>query len=306
MSFSFSTKNELCRTLPERNCCSIAECYGILLYCNTFNAREIRIKTGNVNLGQRFIALFARAFNITFDACPDLKKAGNRTYLINASEKLARIFETYGFTKDTLVAHHVNLGVLEEDCCRRSFIRGAFLAGGTITDPIKSYHLELVTDHYSVSREMYSLLLEMDFSPKDTSHSGNYITYFKQSSAIEDFLTLIGAPLASMEVMTARIEKEIRNAVNRKVNCDTANVTKTVDASAAQIDVIRIIETAGAFEALPEKLRQTAELRLNNPELSIKELAEISTPPVTKSCLNHRLRKLSELASQYLQAQPTS
>ena len=301
MSFSFSTKNELCRALPERSCCCMAECYGVLLYCNTFSAREIRIKTGNADLGQRLKALFDRAFGIAFDAYPSLAlnsdRAGKHTYLINSPEKLAHIFETYGFMKETLVAHHVNLGVLEEDCCRRSFIRGAFLAGGTITDPLKSYHLELVTDHYNVSREIFSLLLEMDFSPKDTSHNGNYITYFKQSSAIEDFLTLIGAPLAAMEVMTARIEKEIRNAVNRKVNCDTANVTKTVDASAAQIDAIMMIEAAGAFETLPEKLRQTAELRLNNPELSIKELADISTPPVTKSCLNHRLRKLSELAA---------
>ena len=287
--------------MPERSCCCKAESYGILLYCNTFNAREIRIKTGNADLGQRLTVLFDRAFGIAFDAYPsstlNSDRAGKHTYLINSPEKLAQIFETYGFMKETLVAHHVNLGVLEEDCCRRSFIRGAFLAGGTITDPLKSYHLELVTDHYNVSREIFSLLLEMDFSPKDTSHSGNYITYFKQSSAIEDFLTLIGAPLAAMEVMTARIEKELRNAVNRKVNCDTANVTKTVDASAAQIDAIMIIEAAGAFETLPEKLRQTAELRLNNPELSIKELADISTPPVTKSCLNHRLRKLSELAA---------
>jgi DNA-binding protein WhiA len=190
----------------------------------------------------------------------------------------------------------VNLGVLEEDCCRRSFIRGAFLTGGAITDPAKSYHLELVTDHYNVSREMYSLLLEIGFFPKETSRGGNYITYFKQSSAIEDFLTLIGAPLHAMEIMSAKIEKDMRNSVNRKVNCDTANVTKTVDAAASQIEAIGRIKAAGAFAALPEKLKQTAVLRQQNPELSIKELADISTPPVTKSCLNHRLRKLVEMS----------
>jgi len=155
-----------------------------------------------------------------------------------------------------------------------------------------------VTDHYNVSRETFSLLLEMGFSPKETARGGNYIIYFKLSSAIEDFLTLIGAPLHAMKLMSAKIEKDVRNSVNRKVNCDTANVSKTVDASAAQLAAIRKIEAAGALDTLPERLRQTAGLRIDNPELSIKELADISTPPVTKSCLNHRLRKLMEISKK--------
>ena len=245
-------------------------------------------------LGQRLTERFYSAFSISFDILPDEGKTGRQLYLINESYKLGRIFEAYGFSPDNLIAHHVNLGVLEEECCRRSFIRGAFLTGGAITDPAKSYHLELVTDHYNVSREMYALLLEMGFSPKETSRGGNYITYFKQSTAIEDFLTIIGAPIHAMKLMEAKIEKDMRNSINRKVNCDTANATKIIDASAAHIDAITKIETAGAMDALPEKLRQTALLRMQNPELSIKELAEVSTPPVTKSCINHRLRKLVE------------
>ena len=296
MSFSFDTKTELCRTSQDSKCCTVAECYGILLFCNTFNAREIRVITGNQRFGQRLTEQFYRAFSITFDVLPEAGKTGKQAHVITAPDKLALIFDAYGASAESLLAHHVNFGVLEEECCRRSFIRGAFLAGGAITDPAKSYHLELVTDHYNVSRETYSLLLDLGFSPKETSRSGNYIIYFKQSSAIEDCLTLIGAPLHAMEVMSAKIEKDMRNTVNRKVNCDTANVTKTVDAAAAQIEAIRKIEIAGTLEALPEKLRQTAELRMKNPELSIKELAEISTPPVTKSCLNHRLRKLVELS----------
>jgi len=268
----------------------------MLLYCNTFSAREIRIVTGNESFGQRLIGMFSRAFSIEFDVVREAGKTGKQAYIINDPGKLGMILETYGFSPVSLLAHHVNLGVLEEECCRRSFIRGAFLTGGTITDPVKSYHVELVTDHFNVNREMYSLLLEMGLSPKEISRGGNYSNYIKQSSGIEDFLTMIGAPLHAMELMSAKIEKDMRNSVNRKVNCDTANVTKTVDASATQIEAIRKIENAGAFEALPEKLRQTAELRLSNPELSIKELAEISVPPVTKSCLNHRLRKLVELS----------
>ena len=178
----------------------------------------------------------------------------------------------------------------------KKFCPGSVLAGGAVTDPLKSYHIELVTDHYNVSREIYSLLLDMGFSPKETARGGNYVTYFKQSSAIEDFLTMIGAPIHAMKLMSAKIEKDMRNSVNRKVNCDTANVTKTIDASAAQIDAIRKIEKSGTLNNLPERLRQTAFLRLQNPHLSIKDLAELSIPPVTKSCLNHRLRKLIGLS----------
>jgi len=272
----------------------------MLLYGNTFSAREIRIITGNHNLGARLIERFSSAFSISFDILPEPGDAGKQAYIISDPDKLDLVFRTYGYSPESLLAHHVNLGVLEEDCCRRSFIRGAFLTGGAITDPEKSYHLELVTDHYKVIRETFSLLLDMGFSPKETSRGGNYIAYFKQSAAIEDFLTLIGAPLHAMKLMSAKIEKDMRNTVNRKVNCDTANVTKTVDASAAQIRAIGRIKAAGAYEALPDKLKQTADLRLENPELSIKELADISTPPVTKSCLNHRLRKLAEISGAIL------
>ena len=296
MSFSYETKAELCRAANDGKCCAVAECYGMLLYGNTFSAREIRIITGNQMLGGRLTEFFSLAFSVSFDILPKSGIKGKQAYVINDPEKLNRVFETYGASPESLLAHHVNLGVIEEECCRRSFIRGAFLTGGAITDPVKSYHLELVTDHYNVSRETYSLMLDMGFTPKETARGGNYITYFKQSSAIEDFLALIGAPLHAMELMSAKIEKDMRNSVNRKVNCDTANVTRTVDAAAAQIEAIKAIERAGALEALPEKLKQTAGLRLKNPELSIKDLAEISTPPVTKSCLNHRLRKLVELS----------
>jgi len=269
----------------------------MLLFGNTFSAREIRIITGNRKLGSRLAELFSSAFSVSFDILPAEGKSGKQAYIINDPHKLRTVFEAYGFSPGSLLAHHVNLGVIEEECCQRSFMRGAFLTGGAITDPEKRYHLELVTDHFNVSRETYSLLLDMGFSPKETTRGGNYITYFKQSSAIEDFLTLIGAPVHAMELMSAKIEKDMRNSVNRKVNCDTANVAKTVDASVAYIGAIRRIIAAGAFEALPEKLKQTAHLRLQNPELSIKELADISSPPVTKSCLNHRLRKLVEISS---------
>ena len=296
MSFSYETKEELCKVPLDCEFCAVAECYGMLLYCHTFSAREIRVITGNQSLGRRLTEQFSCAFSLSFDVLPDPSKAGKLSYIIKDPEKLNRVYEVYGFSPDNLLAHHVNLGVLEEDCCRRSFMRGAFLTGGAITNPAKSYHLELVTNHYSVSRQTYSLLLEMGFMPKETSRGSNYITYFKHSSSIEDFLTMIGAPLHAMELMSEKIVKDMRNSVNRLVNCDTANVTKIIDAAAAQIEAIRRIEASGAFDTMPEKLKQTAFLRLDNPEMSIKELADMSIPPVTKSCLSHRLRKIIEIS----------
>jgi len=295
-SYSYKTKIEICRQDSAKECCAIAECYGMLLFGNTFSMREIRIVTGNATLGKRIVSVFMLAFNTSFDIMPDEDEAGKQVYSITDSVKIDRIFDVYGFSKEKMIAHNVNLGVLEDDCCRTSFVRGAFLTGGAVTDPEKSYHLELVTAHYNVSRQTYSLLLDLSFSPKETSRGGNYIIYFKQSSAIEDFLTLIGAPIHAMQLMSAKIEKDMRNTVNRKVNCDTANVSKTVDAAAMQINAIEKIKKFGAFETLPERLRQAAELRLENPEFSMKELAETSTPPVTKSCMNHRMRKLTQIS----------
>lgn len=297
MSFSYRTKAELCKEPMNRKCCAVAECYGLLLYCNTFSMREIRIITESHQFAQRLTKLFKKAFNLSFDIVPpETEKAGKQTLVISDLEKLRIVYEAFGFVGEKMVAHHLNLGVLEDECCRPSFVRGAFLAGGSITDPSKRYHLELVTDHYSVSREMFSLLLEMGFEPKETARKGNYINYFKQSTAIEEFLTTVGAPLAAMELMSTKIEKDMRNSVNRKVNCDTANVSKMVDAAQQQIEAIMRLDAKNGVESLPDKLRETAAVRIENPELSLTELAEMMS--LTKSCLNHRLRKLVELGSK--------
>ncbi len=297
MSFSSSVKEEICREITNRKCCSVAMCYGILLYCNTFSSKEIRIITESREFAGALPRLFRRAFGITFDVLPDASEhRGKVTFAMNDPEKLARVFDTYGYGGSSLVAHHINLSVLEEDCCRVSFIKGSFLAGGSVTDPMKRYHLELVTDHYNVSREIFPMLLDMGFEPKSTSRGGNYIVYFKQSEAIADMLTTLGAPVSAMNVMSAKIEKEMTNSVNRKVNCDTANVLKSVDAAQRQLEAIRKIGQNSGIESLPERLRETAMLRLENPEYSMSELAAAHTPPITKSCLNHRIRKLTEIA----------
>ncbi len=214
------------------------------------------------------------------------------TFLITAPEKILSILEVFG--QESAVSHHINYGMLETDCCRQSFFRGAFLAGGSVTDPDKRYHLELLTSHPSVSREAFNLMLEMGFAPKDAVRSGGYITYFKQSEAIEDVLTTIGAPLAAMGIMQAKMQKDMRNAVNRRVNCDSANADKIVLAAQEQLDAIRELDRKYGLDTLPDILQETAMLRIANPESSLADLARLASPPVSKSCMSHRLKKLLE------------
>ena len=183
-------------------------------------------------------------------------------------------------------------------CCRASFLRGAFLAGGSVTDPLKRYHLELATPHLQAGREVEALLRDMGYEPKNVQRQGNGVTYFKQSDHIEELLTRIGAPAAAMEVMAAKVEKEMRNTVNRRVNCDAANVDKAVTASREQVEALTRLTDAGIVTTLPVKLQEVAVARLLQPELSLSELAETFDPPLTKSCLNHRMRKLMELAGK--------
>lgn len=298
MSFSFDTKNELCRLPVQRRCCAQAEAYGILLYCHTFSSSEVRVITENPNFAARLPRLFQRAFDLRFDRQPDLSReeAGKMVFQITEREKLDHIIDLLGYDPRQSLALHINFAMVEEECCRASFLRGCFFAGGSITDPSKRYHLELTGSHLQASRELEVLLRESGYPPKSVTRNGSVVTYFKQSHQIEDFLTLIGAPVAAMHIMSTKLEKGIRNSVNRRLNCDSANLDKAVEAAQSQGAAIRKLEAAGHLQELPDKLQETAAQRLAHPELSLAELAETFDPPVTKSCLNHRLRKLVELA----------
>ena len=292
MSFSSRAKAELCQLRIDRKCCAIAESYGVLLYCNTFSAREIRIITASPDFAARLPRLFRKAFGLGFDTLPREDCNGKRSFSISDPAKLTAVFETFGADRATMLSHHINFGVIEEDCCRASFNRGAFLSGGSVTDPAKRYHLELATQHHSVSREAYSVLLDMGFSPKESERAGNSLLYFKQADTIADFFTSIGASGTAMGIMTAKVEKEMRNTITRQINCDNHNTDKTVAAAQEQMAAIRRIAKEYGLDALPEPLKDAALLRIANPEVSLADLATLSYPPVTKSCLNHRFRKI--------------
>ena len=296
MSFSSNVKAELCKDSLSKKSCAVAEGYGVLLYCNTFSSTEIRIITESRDFAARLPRLFKKAFGITFDQEPAAQDRGKLQFAISLEDKISRIFETLQMDLKASLTLHVNFGMLEEEAECMAYLRGAFLAGGSVTDPAKRYHLEMTTSHYKVSRETCALLIACGFSPKELSRGGNNILYFKQSDYIEDFLTAIGAQVSAMGVMEAKVEKDLRNGVNRRVNCETANLTKVVDASMGQMAAIRALEEAGDLDKLPGKLRETALLRRENPEATLQELAAMLNPPITKSAINHRMRKLLELA----------
>ena len=297
MSFSSEAKAELCRLRIDKKSAAVAESYGVLLYCSSFSAREALIITASDAFAARLPRLLRRAFSLDFDVLPEEGQSGKRSFLLTEPGKLARVFESFGADAESTLSHHVNFGVLEDEGGMEAFVRGAFLAGGSVTDPDKRFHLELATAHQSVSREMYAVLLDLGFSPKESERQGHALLYFKRADAIADFFTAIGAPVTAMNVMTAKVDREMRNKVTRQINCDSANADKTVAAAQEQIEAIRRYAREYGLETLPEALHDTALLRITNPEASLADLAKLSLPPVSKSCLNHRLKKIMELAN---------
>ncbi len=297
MSFSSDVKAELCTQSLSRQCCAVAECYGALLYCNTFRPNEIKFVTASREFAARLPVLFDTAFGLRFDRVSDGGQGGKGILQITDRGKLTKIFDAFGADIDNTPVHHVNLAVLEEPCCRAGFLRGAFLAGGSVTDPEKRYHMEFVTGHYNVSRETYALMLELGFSPKEAVRSGNHVLYFKRAVAIADVLSTLGAAQAGEGIRQAQTNKSVSNTVNRRLNCDFANADKVVAAAQEQMEAIRKLEQAVGIFNLPEPLQQAAFLRIANPDASLADLALLSDPPVTKSCLNHRMKKLVALAA---------
>lgn len=299
LSFSGSAKAEICRDLPAKRCCCQAMAFGILLYCNTFTDECIRIVTESREFAFLLPRLFRRAFSVEFDEFPSMAAPGKLVFQITDREKLGKLLNAYGFEPGGTLALHVNLSVLEEECCRLSFLRGAFLAGGSVTDPGKGYHMEMATCHRAVARETYALLQEvMGFYPKLSARGANTVLYLKQSDQIHEYLTKLGAPICGMGIIEARLEKELNNKVNRRCNCDDANTSKVVDAAQAHLSAIRVLRERGMAENLPAKLQQALLAREQNPEASLTELAAMMDPPITKPAMNHRLKKLVEMAKE--------
>lgn len=299
LSFSAKAKAEICKNIPTRRCCALAEAFGILLFCNSFGANGIRIITESRDFADLLPRLFKKAFDLEFDVMPAREARGKLLFQITNEEKLELIMEEYGFSLQQTLSVHINFPVVENDCCKVYFLKGAFLAGGSVTDPEKGYHMELTTSHHSVARECFVLLHEvLGCDPKLAARGGSQVLYLKQNDMISDFLAYLGASVASMALIEAKLEKELNNKVNRRCNCDDANTSKVVEAAQEQLSAIRILKERGVLSKLPQKLQQAAKAREKNPEASLTELAALMEPPISKPAMNHRLKKLVALVQE--------
>ena len=291
MSFSSECKTEMCKTPADRVCCARTELYGCFLLGLKFSPDGIRLLTGHDGLANRLRALLRTGFGLTFDASGKLGR--KRLLEITSPGKLKAVLSAFGHDGLPRAAVHLNRGAIEDDCCLPAFTRGAFLAGGFVSSPDRDYHLEVLTPRVALSRQLSALFSELDLPPKTASRAGHKVLYYKSSEYIEDFLTLCGAPLCAMTVMEAKVEKDVRNNINRKVNCEAANLMKTVGAGVSQCEAIRRLMQTPGWDELPDSLKQAAALRLDYPEDTLNELAKRAG--VSKSGMAHRMRKLTDL-----------
>lgn len=293
MSFAGRIKEELAEQNSDARHCQLAELAAIAGMCgilkpNRETGYELTVHTENISVTKKVFTLLKKTFNIKNDIIVRVSvhrntQKDNRSYnLVAQGESLEAI---------------QNVSV-QAVCCKRAFLRGAFLASGSVSDPRKSYHFEIVCEDDKTARYIQYLMSGFQLDAKIVQRKKNYVVYLKEGEQIVDMLNVMGAHVALMELENVRILKEMRNAVNRKVNCETANINKTVSAAVKQIEDITFIQETVGLEDLPKGLKDVALTRLAYPEAALKELGELLEEPVGKSGVNHRLRKLSEIADK--------
>lgn len=295
MSFTSDIKSELCK-IETPTCCKISECYGILLFGRAFSEKLISISTENEEVVERLSHLLISCYSVQ----PHISGGGTKrdffTVTIDDEQKCTEILNSlgyFGFELGDSVIKHQNI---EDDCCKASFVRGAFLSCGIVSDPNKDYHAEFPIKNGHLTDEFYDLLCDLGLKPKKSSRGQTHIVYFKESENIEDLLTTIQATNHTLELAGIKVFKDMRNHYNRVSNCEMANISKTVNAAVVQNRAITKLKETGNFEKLSDELRFVAELRQKNPEATLKELVELSGNNITKSGLNHRLSRLVTLA----------
>ena len=317
MSFSSNVKDELSRQMPGARHCQIAETAAILSLCGRakISASDhfwIEIHTENVAVARKYFTLLKKTFNIRTDVSirSGINPGRSRTYIVAVREheealkvlQAVKLINSQGEIGENLSL--IRNVVLQNACCRRAFIRGAFLAAGSISAPEKFYHFEIVCPTEPKAEQLKNIIATFDIEAKIVPRKKYYVVYIKEGSQIVDILNVMEAPVSLMELENIRIVKEMRGSVNRQVNCETANINKTVSAAVKQIEDIRFIQSVAGLSGLPESLQEMARIRLERPEATLKELGEALEPPVGKSGVNHRLRKLSLVAEELRQQFP--
>lgn len=311
MSFSQVAKNEICRIVGEGGCCQVAELSALIKTSGTISINGhhnigFRISTENPAIARRIFSLLKNGFKINPEVLikrnKQLKK--NNVYMMVVSHERGgfEVLKQTGILstseKNVNIVYGISKAIIKNECCRRAYIRGTFLGGGSVTNPEKTYHVEFVNHTQEHSEDLSKLINSYGLTSKVIQRKSSYVVYLKEGEQIVDLLNIIGAHNSLLNLENVRIYKEMRNNVNRLVNCETANLNKTVNASVRQVECIKYIKNTVGLKKLPQNLRQIAEVRLNNPDSSLKELGEMLDPPVGKSGVNHRLRKLEQFAEE--------
>ena len=298
------------RQWSEARHCQIAEMAAIVSMCGkvSIDSREqysVKVRTENLSVARKYFTLLRKTFNIEVEAFISRNKSNanvSYTVIVKKHEDAIKVLQASKLIdKDGEISEEFSIVknlIIQHSCCKRAFIRGAFLAAGSISNPEKSYHIEIVCAAEKKAEQLRTIINSFGLDAKVIVRKKSYVVYLKEGSQIVDLLNVMEAPVALMEMENIRILKEMRNTVNRKVNCETANINKTVSAAVKQAEDIRYIRDTIGFGELPEGLLEIAELRLEYPNATLKELGDLLSTPLGKSGVNHRLRKLSEIAEQ--------
>ena len=297
MSFATNLKDELCKDVPEQESALHALLYGFLLFSHKFSADEISFAVVHEPTARLFAEALATHCGISAKIIFHERARGTlyKVSIEKASERRKILDAFYHMPKEPSL--RINRANIENEEDVPYFLRGAYLVCGSLTDPQKEYHLEFGVSYMNLSKDLSTLIGEVLPQPKSIMRRGSYIVYYKESENIEDMITYIGAMLSSLEMMNIKIEKDIKNRVNRRMNCDNANMDKTLNASLQQVEDIKYIFETKDESFLPDELLQVAKLRLENPEMSLRELCGSVEPPLSRSGVNHRLKKIGEIAN---------
>lgn len=307
MSFSAKSKNELARIKTEGKCCNRAELSGMIRVSGALefggrNSMNLRITTENPAVARLVFFLLKKIYNLHTELIMKESKILNKHHTYEMFIEGANdILTDLGILKQDEDAYYLNDDlpeeILKKNCCKKAYLRGLYLGGGSLSAPEKSYHLELILHNEYYANQLVDFVNDLyDLGAKITTRKKNYILYIKESEKIVDFLNIIGAHQTLLEYENIRIIKQMRNDVNRVVNCETANMMKTADAAFEHIHAVETIKELVGIDYLDDKLKEIAEVRLENPEATLKELGDMLNPPIGKSGVNHRLKKIMEIA----------
>lgn len=305
MSYSNDVKNELARIIPERECCRKAELAAMIALAGSVNYENgfsIQLSTENAATARKIFKTYKEIYHIQSRIKVQNRRHFNKTRVYIINTPVDNELQELGLSQDEKsVPRRIQWALLNRPCCRRAYLRGLFLAGGFINRPGADYHLEIMTSDNQMAEDMEKLLARMKIKARTSERKNNLVVYVKGSEKIVDFLRLVGASMALLDFENIRIIKSVRNNVNRQVNCETANLVKTVDASLRQVELIKKLISTGGVEQIPPRLKSLAMLRIDYPDCTLKELGTMMNPPLSKSGVAYRMRKLEKIVEELIQ-----